>query len=60
MARFRRDRSRGRPDVPWVGRDKSTWFSKLRARTWTTVNYEAALSDAYKRVSCTKELEVNI
>lgn len=46
-----RRKSRTLPNVPWVGRDKRKWFSKLRARTWTTVNYEAALKEAYETVT---------
>ena len=51
---FRRRKSRSLPDVPWVGRDKIQWFSKLRARTWTTVNYETALREAYDKVKLLK------
>ena len=45
------------PNVPWVGRDRHKWFSKLRARTWTTVNYETALKEAYDKVSLLVSLQ---
>ena len=38
------------PDIPWVHLEPRKCFSKLRARTWTTVNYEAALQEAYDTV----------
>ena len=38
------------PSIPWVHLDPKKWFSKLQARTWTTVNYEAALKEAYETV----------
>jgi hypothetical protein len=50
LTRLRRNKSTGLPDIPWVGRDRRKWFSKLRARTWTTVNYETALREAYETV----------
>jgi hypothetical protein len=51
IARSRRRRSGRLPNIPWVGRDRRRWFSKFRARAWTTVNYEAALRDAYETAS---------
>ena len=47
----RRPKPKVLPNIPWVGRDRKKWFSKLRARTWTTVHYEAALKDAYAVVT---------
>lgn len=50
LIRSRRRKSKALPNVPWVGRDRRQWFSKLRARTWTTVNYESALREVYENV----------
>ena len=47
VARHRRNAQASSPDVPWVYRKPKKWFSKLRARTWTTLHYEAALKEAY-------------
>jgi hypothetical protein len=36
--------------LPVVGRDNGKWFSNIRTRTWTTVNYGSALKTAYDTV----------
>ena len=52
FTRPRRKQKRTLPNIPWVHLAPKGWLSKLRARTWTTVNYEAALQEAYDTV-CT-------
>lgn len=47
----RRRKPKVLPDIPWVGQDRKKWLSKLRARTWTTLRYEAALKEAYDMVT---------
>ena len=39
------------PDLPWVNRDPQKWFSKLRARVTTTVNYKDSVFEAYTEYS---------
>lgn len=50
LTRNRRSSSDALSKLPWVGRDNRKWFAKLRTRTWTTVNYEGALKEAYDTV----------
>jgi hypothetical protein len=38
------------PDLPWINRDPDLWFSKLRARIWTTLKYKDAIQYAYEKV----------
>lgn len=38
------------PDLPWIGEKKGHWFSKTRAKIAATINYRAAIKDAYENV----------
>ena len=58
LLRSLRRRSDSLPRIPWVHLERRRYFSKIRARTWTTVNYEAALKEAYVTVGNSSDLTV--